>query len=125
MELTAALRFTGADFKPMVGVKPLSLEKEDGEVRKAFAAWLCIGKVLEAGLDGHRKGTVKGFDGGGLGGLIRVCGQVREMRPRSEQVLSEQTPSHLETGHKQGCMGLVPKPKGVEAAPCSRAGSGW
>lgn len=71
MELTAALRFTGAHFKPMVGVKPLSLEKEDGEVRKAFAAWLCTGKVLEAGLDGHRKGTVKGFDGGGLGGMIR------------------------------------------------------
>ena len=74
MELTADLGFTGADFKPMVGVKPFSLEKEDGEVRKAFAAWLCIGKVLEAGLDGHRKGPVKGFDGSGLGGIIRVCG---------------------------------------------------
>lgn len=114
-ELTAAHWFTGANSKPMVGVQPFALEKEDGEVRKVFVAWLFVGRVWEAGLDGHRKEALEEFARGKLGGIVRAWGL------GSETVLSEQTPNHLSPGgrSKTGCTGPAHKPTRAEAAPCS------
>lgn len=105
----------GANSKPMVGVQPFALEKEDGEVRKVFVAWLFIGRAWEAGLDGHWKEALEEFARGKLGSIVRAWGL------GSEMVLSEQTPNHLSPGgrSKTGCTGPTHKPTRAEAAPCS------
>lgn len=62
-ELTATHGLTGAHFKPMVGVQPFALGKEDGEVRKVSVAqsslggsgrqgWMDTGKGLWGSLPG-------------------------------------------------------------------------
>lgn len=58
----------------MVGVQPFALEKEDGEVRKVSVARSSLGRVWEAGLDGHRKGALGSLPGVSWEGIGRVWG---------------------------------------------------
>lgn len=78
----------------MVGFKPLSLEKEDGEVRKAFSARPLRQECL-GGRGGWAQGrNFKGVCGGsGLGAIIRVWELGGEMRPKSGQ-----TPDRVGSG---------------------------